>query len=297
MKIKPLTPNRNNIETYLPIFNGFYESCFDPEFYGEAEHFGLPDNFDFSAFFNYSDYYNALSKYFCNCVENEMSDFIERIDFQRLHSPKYYNFENDAIYCIIRPKKHAIKEYVLTNADQFNEYLKDNLTSCSGFISHHSNRFDDWAEMTNNFTRFDAEKDSKGFNLGFVLSFIAKNEGLEEMDVFDDYNAYVFASEFLSQEFYDMVNELESSEFVKKDAFIEAKQSGNLTINVSSQIEAIKQFVKDNYTNPNVIEMTVNEYAEIDTGFYTPLSEILNIDRIAQWQINEIEKHTLQLSL
>ena len=51
------------IETYLPIFNGFYGSQWqDPNFEGEAEYYGLPDKFDFSEFFTISEFFTMIFK-------------------------------------------------------------------------------------------------------------------------------------------------------------------------------------------------------------------------------------------
>lgn len=298
MKTKTLKPNRNNIETYLPIFTGFYGSQWDePDFYGEAEHFGLPENFDFTAFFNYRDYQNALSKYFCDCVESDMKKWIERIDFQSLQSPKEYNFTNDSINCIIRPKTKEISAYIYANKEQFSKYLETHLKSRSGFMSFHSYDFETWEENTNKFKSFDKSKDNRGFNLGFILSFIAENEGLEENNVFEDASSNVFVSEYLNQDFYDLVKDMDENEFINRDNLIEAKQTGCNLLNIPEQIEFIKKFVRENYTKPNVKELALNEFSEIETGFYDTLSDFIYIERVIDWQIKEIENKTLSLYL
>lgn len=297
--MKTLKPNRNNIETYLPIFTGFYGSQWQElDFYGEAEHYGLPDKFDFDHFMNYQLYHETLSKYFCDCVESEMSEWIELIEYQRLNSPKEYNFTNDSIYCIIRPKKTSIKKYIFDYEQEFRRYLSDNLKSRDGFISDHSYEFADWQEMTKNFTAFDKASDKRGFNLGFILSFIAQNEGFDENNVFEDANNEVSPSEFLSKEFYDMINEMESGNgFINKDAVSEAKQNGDHLLNMPEQIQLIKDFVKENYTKANVKELTIDEFSEVETGLCQTLSDFIYISDVIAWQINEIEQNTLCLDL
>lgn len=294
--IKDLKPNRNNIETYLPVFTGFYGSYWsEPDFLGEAEHFNLPEDFDFSAFMEWDKYYEALSKYFCNCVESEMSDFIERIDFQALQSPKEYNFTNDSINCIIRPKKQAIKNYIFANEAEFRIYLEERLKSRSGFTSFYSYDFADWQEMTNNFTVFDKSKDAKGFNLGFILEFIAQNEDLEEMNVFENANNNVFVTEYLNQEFDDLLKDTEESGFINRDNLIDAKQSGYKLLNLTEQIAFIQKFVRENYTKPNVKELAINSFSDIETGLYDTLSDFIYIDKVVDTQIKEIENNTLEI--
>lgn len=294
--MKTLKPNRNNIETYLPIFGGFYGSIYgDSDFYGEAEYYGLPAKFDFWPFFKQDEYYNALSKYFCDCVESAMSEFIERVDFQSLYSPREYNFKNDSINCIIRPKKKAIAAYIYANKEAFCEYLKEHLKSRDGFISSHSHYFEDWEINTKKFTAWDKEFDSRGFNLGFVLSFIAGNEDLTEENTFDEYNAHVYQNEFLNDEFYEMVDTIEGNEFVNKENLINARQNNDQVLNLPEQIELIKKFVRENYLNLNVRELTLATFSDIETGLCQTLADFLYIDKIIASQMQEIENKTLEL--
>lgn len=87
--LKKLIPNRNNFETFLPIFHGFYGSIWDePDFYGEAENYGLPENFPFWEYVNWTDYKKDLSIAFCNAVESHLSEYIERLDYIELDSPQ-----------------------------------------------------------------------------------------------------------------------------------------------------------------------------------------------------------------
>lgn len=294
MKTKNLKPNRNNIDTYLPVFHGFYGSFWDdPSFDGEAEHFNLPEDFPFRDFFDWKAYKEDLSKQFCNIIENEMSDFVERIDYENLYSPQYYNFSNDSINCIIRPKKKEVQKYIYEHKEQFTKYLRDHLTSRDGFISWHSNQFDEWEEMTHKFTRWDKDVDSKGFNLGFVLAFIAEEEKITE-EVFY-YNAEDSVSNFYTKEFDKIINLLEGvkeSEVINVFAVEQAiSRDYNDIPKLNQQVEEISEFVKENYIKPNVVTMTISKFEEIIEEGYIKVEEL--IDRV----INEIESQTLKLDL
>jgi len=173
----------NGIKSYLPIFTGFYESIFEPYEDSEIEHINeirldknlKPINYD-DCDFDYNDYYNRISIQLCEIVENELSDFINDIKFIKLDSPKYYNYTNDSITCIINPNKKSILNYIKNNFELWSKYLKDNYTSYDGFISSYSNnpKSNDWNEynIINGFHQ-----------LGSVLNFIAINEDITEIDL------------------------------------------------------------------------------------------------------------------
>lgn len=190
------------IKTFLPVFNGFYNSFWEDYLNsdGEAEHYNLPDDFDFYQYVDYNKYFNHLSKQFCNILENELKEFVNSIEFEELISPKYYNFTNDSINCIIKPNVKVIKEYIYNNKDQYSKYLKVEFTSRSGFISYYSNDFEGWEELTDNFTNYDNK-----FCLGSVLNFIAQNEGItEDCLIYGVIDTHI--SEFYTDDFYKLVD-------------------------------------------------------------------------------------------
>jgi hypothetical protein len=191
------------IKTFLPIFNGFYGSIWEDYLTsdGEAEHYKLDDDFDFYQYVDYNKYFNHLSNQFCNIVENELKEFVHSIEFEELVSPKYYNFTNDSINCTIKPNTLAIRNYIFNNLEQFRKFLKDNYTSCDGFSSFHSNNFDEWITLTDNFTVLNHDK----HHLGALLNFIAQNEGItEECLIYGVTDTHI--SEFYTEEFYKLVD-------------------------------------------------------------------------------------------
>ena len=86
--------NKTEIKTYLPIFKGFYGSVWEDYLTadGEAEHYNLPEEFDFFNYLDYNKYHEELVKQFCQIAENHLYQFVEKIIFEKLVSPKYYNF-------------------------------------------------------------------------------------------------------------------------------------------------------------------------------------------------------------
>jgi len=162
---------KKSIPTYLPIFRGFYNTVF--QYYDEdcdIEYFKEETKQDIQyedLEFDYAQYQEDIAESCCAFFEKEFSEYVESCKFEKLVSPKFYNYSNDSINCLITPKVDAIKSYISENNEEFITYLKDNLTSCSGFISFYSNDIKDW-ELDEAL-----EHETK---LGFILNFIAYNE-------------------------------------------------------------------------------------------------------------------------
>lgn len=148
------------IKTYLPIFTGFYGSHFLEPYMDEEDE---GKEIDWEA------YMETLSKSFCDVVEDELSDFVSMIKFEKLVSPKYYNYANDSINVEIDLYQTKIDAYLKENEVEFTEYLKNNYTSCDGFISSYSSDIKDWSDWS----------DHK-HKAGSVLQFICDNEGITE---------------------------------------------------------------------------------------------------------------------
>ena len=172
-------------ETYLPVFKGFYGSIFEPDETNEIDHInelrtdkGLSEiDFD-DCEFDYSKYYLDVSKYLVDEIESELSEYVESIEFQELKSPQFYNFTNDYINVIIKPKPDAIINYIKTYKSEWEKYLLDNYKSCDGFISSYDYfpHSEDW----NDYNIINGKH-----QLGSALNFIAENEGINELDIWD----------------------------------------------------------------------------------------------------------------
>lgn len=302
MKNKIKIPE-NAISTYLPVFQGFYGSLWDNdyEFEGEAEHFGLPENFPFWEYADYEAWHNELGKDFCSALEYVLIEkgFVKGIYFEGIRSPREYNFSNDSVDCAIIPVPEVIAKYIYENKERFEAYLRRRLTSYDGFISFHSNQFIDWEINTVQFTNFTAKMDSKGFNLGFVLEFICEDEELFEEKLDHDWlydKTYeTRITEHYKPEFYEITDLFEEGnansafinmEFLTKERkYVTDTLLGSSTL--SNLIEEVKSFTKENYTKENVLQLTLDKFEEY--------SDLLNTIKIVESAISEIESHTLQL--
>ncbi len=184
------------IKTYLPLFNGFYNTLFEPD----------TSNFEHENDCTYDDYNFDSSQYEIDVVKEcinfvvENCEFIKSIKFEAVVSPKYYNYSNDSANIIVNLNRVAFKRYLNENRVALDNYLKERYTSCSGFISHYGNSFEEWKEETSNFKELD------NHYLGSLLDFYFLNEGIEEETM------YYYVSEYVYVDSYCEITKLPFSE-------------------------------------------------------------------------------------
>lgn len=154
------------VQTYLPVFPGFYGTLFEVDYSfieedlreleQELTEENIYSNIDIKKeiqdFFwknddnytNYKEYENQVVKTCVNAIEKELYDLniIKSIKLEELVSPKEYNFYNDSVNVEITfTKKHIlnIKKIIKENFKEWTEFLKNRYTSRSGFISSYDN--------------------------------------------------------------------------------------------------------------------------------------------------------------
>lgn len=176
------------IETFLPLFPGFYNTYFEAD--GEEEEVdyineerakkGLDEIGYDDIEFDYADYNERVSEEATNFVSSEI-DIPMDIKYQSLSSPKYYNYANDSINIEVDITEDALATLVIylgDNAEEFENYISDNYTSYDGFSSHYSNDSDDWM------TEYMLEIEDNSHILGALLGFILENEGVTIEDMY-----------------------------------------------------------------------------------------------------------------
>lgn len=177
-------------KTFLPLFSGFYGSIWDDvDFYGEDEYYQLPESIYFEDMLDWDLYHETIARKMCDFVEEELRPFVSEITFERIASPKYYNYENDAIYIDVEFDVETVENYLIANGNEFSEYLKERYTSHDGFVSFFSNSCKEWFGVWQDHTHM----------VGAVLDFILVNEGVEEPMYFDDIHVSLFYKDEISQ--------------------------------------------------------------------------------------------------
>lgn len=158
----------NEFPSWLPIFSGFYDTNW--------QHEDIIDNF--------KEYQIEVTKRATEFIERALKNLklVISVEYENIHSPKYYNFENDAIYVTFilnNVNLSNLKKYINKHKDAFNKYLKEHYTSFDGFISFHPNFEFGWRENTNNYTKFNSHQ------FGAIMDFVLTNEQITEEDMFD----------------------------------------------------------------------------------------------------------------
>ena len=168
------------IESYLPIFPGFYNTLFECDCEeSEIEEGKTYDDYDF----DYADYHKRVAERCVEAIENELKDFNIKVEFQDLISPRFYNFSNDSInveYTLENNSFDLVLDYLNENKEEFKTYIKERYTSYDGFSSFYSNDADVWL---NEYLK-DDKKQAHAF--GAVLDFILFNEEYTSENLYGD---------------------------------------------------------------------------------------------------------------
>jgi hypothetical protein len=175
------------VDGVCPSFSGFYETAWGGDWEchltSESEHFGIDINFDYLNF-DQKKYQESIAKYYAGEVETELVDggFITSMKFQKVKSPKYYNYSTDQIYVeiIITNNNYAkIVEYIEDHNEDFQDYLTAKFTSSDGFCPLYSNEAKDWYK-----TLVADNLKSDETQISCILEFIYDNE----CDTKEDYD-------------------------------------------------------------------------------------------------------------
>lgn len=138
------------IETFCPLFPGFYNTVFEPCEDDEIYSFNQENdkNLSYDDFkWDYDDYRRRLATTFVESFESEFQEIIPaEIKYQSISSPAYYNFSNDSINIEVELDFPRFMEIVNEKKEDIREYILVNYTSRDGFNSFHSNNVDVWCD-------------------------------------------------------------------------------------------------------------------------------------------------------
>ena len=161
------------INSWLPVFPGFYNTIFEPN-----EEYLIAEGKTYDDYnWNYLEYYKDVAERCCEALEESFEEFEIKIEFQNIHSPKEYNFSNDIINCqytISQKGINKILKFLNDHFDLFHQYIKNTYSSRSGFISFYSNDAYTWIE------NFKQEPTHKHY-IGSILNFVSD---LDQWDLF-----------------------------------------------------------------------------------------------------------------
>lgn len=162
--------NSKKIASYLPVFNGFYNTVFEAD---ENSVIESPYNYENYTFF-YQEYREEMAMACVKQIEKRLSgiegfDFGIKIDFDCVSSPREYNFVNDSIWVNYTLSEQTAKEifrYLIEHSKEFGKYIKERYTSRDGFMSWYSNDSMEWL------TEYLNDKKKLEHCFGTILDFI-----------------------------------------------------------------------------------------------------------------------------
>jgi len=206
------------VKTWLPVFNGFYGSGLEDDQDLEYTLFNNPDNPKMNEehknwlleavtdYICYSDYCKELSDAICEGISEELKShsLITNYKFEKLSSPKYYNFSNDSIDVEFEVDIIHLIEECKKDLAEFEKYLKDHYTSYDGFMSSYSNDPQVWFGLEDDYTDGLIMNDT-GHCIGSILQFLLSgNDNTTYQDI-----VYEAASEVPIYDYLDYDKMLE----------------------------------------------------------------------------------------
>lgn len=175
--------------------------------FGTCHGYGDPDNlsgadeersFDSYIYWNNEKYMHDWSKCVYNWLEIQLKDISRLINYNiktehiGYQSPTYYNYSTDEMYFDLVGNWSLFKKAVLKYLreedliEEFNNYLVDNYSSYSGFISFGTNNYEDWLDKFNEQSEIEV-----GAIIAFLIDAMLDEQNYES--VFEDlyYDNYI----------------------------------------------------------------------------------------------------------
>lgn len=181
-----------NINTYLPLFNGFYNTIWDyyTDTFIEDEIYHFKSEYDLDIEYNdleinWEEYHLELSKMITNEIEDVLKEYnlIKSASFESLYSPRYYNYRNDSINVDIEIDQKCItniKNVIHSNFTYFMELVHDCTTSVSGFIPYYKK-----SDFILNEKRINPQAFKHNHHLGFILDACLSILEIEEIYILE----------------------------------------------------------------------------------------------------------------
>jgi hypothetical protein len=200
---------KEKFNIYLPCFPGFYNTVLEPQCYNNAEHADydiIPNIGELEYGTNLEDrkyviefYAEVLSQLCTNFDEDPseaekyaMERFAEILEFNirtdlgiycdislssiEQISPREYNFTNDKIQADVEVDPAELLEELNKHLPEFEQFIKDNFTSCDGFISFVSNNSCDWLSDLERLAKGEDTEEVESWHIiRYVLEFLLLN--------------------------------------------------------------------------------------------------------------------------
>ena len=183
---------KKNFEIQLPFFCGFYES---PLYNCDTLYWETTENemeywrerFDDETLtaddldIDFPRFTEECAKAYMDVFFNnaDCPGFIKSMEFSKIVSPSYYNFETDRLFVNVEFEedwRDKVKTFMDENKEWLTERIKKDWSSCDGFFSFMDNTYEGWF---NELQSDDADERYIGVMIGYIM--YCANE-----DIYDD---------------------------------------------------------------------------------------------------------------
>lgn len=246
----------DKVETIVPFFTGFYNSIFE----------------------DYWNHKDEVGKIFTDNINDDIKSILPSFSytFEKIQSPKYYNYGRDEIYALATFDTDELLNYLIKNGDKFEEYCKNNFSSYDGFVSFLPNNAYEFVEKMKT---ADAS-DKSSFVLG-AISFVLENNYGEEYpddlnhetyyDIVDSHELDSLDDENPVEEGYDDKFDRLSSLYEKPKFYVADENDEFIQGGFDSEEEAqnwIYKYCNDNAITPEDFVVYPEEEAEDGSKLY-----------------------------
>ena len=255
--------DRVKLETYLPVFQGFYGTIFE-DADGENERQELTYLLqDFVSEESaetlaelclcndgiYETNYRAYEAEYCermtDCIEAKLLSLnrlkgLESIKMQSVYYPREYNFINNSVNIELQISDgqafcNSLLKIINEDLDSFKDYIESRYTSCSGFMSGYSNNPADWMrEIAEGPDALDGHK------AGALLDFVLYRQDYKEFNLYED-TERPYMSDFM-----ELKIDKENIQNEELQGLFTDIERGNKEIKDYQKLQTIPDFAKQN---------------------------------------------------
>lgn len=170
---------KKSVETFAPLFSGFYYSIWDGLIDDYLEYESEEQGVEYIE--DYSVDFEEYSKGIVKAIDQSLSSLGLDIDleFQSLVRPREYNFETDSINVKLTLDFDKFISMVADKREEILPILKERYSNRDGFYSYYSNDYQEWFnDLLNNF-------EEEQHKVGAMLEILCEIEEITTDDVIE----------------------------------------------------------------------------------------------------------------
>lgn len=221
-----------SVATVVPFFSGFYNSFFE-EYWSSKDEVG---------------------QYFVNNINDKIKNVFPSFSytFERIQSPKYYNYGTDEIYASATFDKDEVLNYLKSNINALTQYCRLNFSHSDGFISYLPS---DEEEFINGVEQLPNNENYSSYVFGFVCFALEQTYGQNVGDELNE-STYYDCAEQLESDDYELGSDNSEEEITES---VDAETVEVEMVRKPSTIEDLKRTVARGFSAPTtvVVEETI----------------------------------------